>query len=582
MRVSFLQRLGIILAFLTAVAAVSTGVWRYGYLQALNQLSRQGEADLALASDRLMSQLERYRGLAVLMADHPQVAALAAGADPSQVKALFLEVSDKTGALDMLFVDLDGTLLAAADAAVGQYLGAAPFVRRAQQGALGWGHGMSTLLPVRAFYHAAPVFGDAGKVTGVVIVATDIAATENEWRGGFRPVFFTDAQGEVFMANRSELVGWRRSQGAQGLIPDTGAKRAFDSYRAGDHDIWRIDWGPYLPKTAMHLTQDLPVIGLVGEALVDVTPARRLALLQAAAVAGLCLAFGALLFLAAERREALRRINADLETRVHRRTRALSETNAALRREAEEREQAQVALARAQADLVQAGKLSALGQMSAGISHELNQPLMAIRSYAENAVQFQQRDMHAKVSENLGRISDMARRMGRIIQNLRAFSKQQAEPITRVELVQVLQDAAEMIAPRAQQMGADVRLDLPAAPLWVKGGEVRLGQVFVNLMTNALDAMNGCEARSLQVSVRVAGIIAVEVRDSGPGVEVPEKVFDPFYSTKEVGATEGMGLGLSISYGIAKSFGGDIRVRNCNPGALFIVELQPWEAQQAA
>ena len=241
-----------------------------------------------------------------------------------------------------------------------------------------------------------------------------------------------------------------------------------------------------------------------------------------------------------------------------------------------------MALARAQADLVQAGKLSALGQMSAGISHELNQPLMAIRSYAENAVQFQQRDMHAKVSENLGRISDMARRMGRIIQNLRAFSKQQAEPITRVDLVKVLQDAAEMIAPRAQQMSADVRLDLPAAPLWVKGGEVRLGQVFVNLMTNALDAMNGCEARSLQVSVRVAGNIAVEVRDSGPGVEVPEKVFDPFYSTKEVGATEGMGLGLSISYGIAKSFGGDIRVRNCNPGALFIVELQPWEAQQAA
>jgi two-component system C4-dicarboxylate transport sensor histidine kinase DctB len=510
------------------------------------------------------------------------VAQVAAGADPDAASALFLEVADKTGALDLGFADIGGVLRAAAHASEGADVSALPFVRRAQQGALGWGHGVDAPLAPRAFYHAAPAFGSDGQVIGSVIVAAAITSIEDEWRGGFRPVFFTDASGEVFVTNRSELVGWQRPKGSPGLIPSDGQARPFDSYETGGHEVWQMSWGPYLPQNALHLVQDLPIIGLVGETLVDVAPARRLAMLQAAAVAALCLAFGALLFLAAERRLALARDNAELETRVRRRTRALTETNAALRREAEEREQAQAALARAQADLLQAGKLSALGQMSAGISHELNQPLMAIRSFAENAVQFQERGKPERVTENLGRISEMARRMGRIIQNLRAFSKQEVEPMARVDLSLVLRDAAEMVAARAAAMEAQVVLDLPDGPIWVKGGEVRLGQVFVNLMTNALDAMTDSAERRLTISLSSLSPLCVEVRDTGPGVEVPEKVFDPFYTTKAVGAAEGMGLGLSISYGIAKSFGGDIRVRNYDPGALFIVELQPWEAQEAA
>jgi two-component system C4-dicarboxylate transport sensor histidine kinase DctB len=582
MRGLFIRRLAAICGFLVMVAGLSLGVWRYGYQQALDQLALQGEADLALASDRLLGQLERYRELAVLLAEHPEVAAISREAREGANNALFLEVADKTGALEVLFVDRDGVLRASAHTAPGRDLNAVDFVARAQQGALGWGHGDAAPLSRRAFYHAAPVFGGQGKVAGSVIVAADIAGIEDEWRGGFRPVFFTDRAGVVFVANRSELVGWRRPPDAPGLIPAAGAVPRFDSYARGEHEIWQMDWGPYLPRNALHLEQDLPVIGLVGEILMDVAPARRLALLQAAAVAALCLAFGALLYLATERRRALAQANEELEERVRRRTRALSETNAALRREAEEREQAQAALAQAQADLVQASKLSALGQMSAGISHELNQPLMAIRSFAENAVQFQARGAPDRVSENLTRISDMARRMGRIIQNLRAFSKQQVEPVTRVDLLRVIADAVEMIADRAAQMGVEIRQDLPPGEVWVKGGEVRLGQVFVNLMTNALDAMSQSEQRLLTVSLSTDEPLCIEIRDTGPGVSDPGKVFDPFYSTKEVGASEGMGLGLSISYGIVKSFGGDMRVRNGETGAVFIVELQPWEVSQAA
>ena len=576
------QRLVLICAFLVLVGAVAVGVWRYGYLQALDQLSQQGRVDLELASDRLVGQLERYRELSVLMADHPVVAALAQGDNPDEASALFLEVADMTGALDVMFVDNSGMLKAAASIQPGADLSGIDYVQRASQGALGWGHGTDVPLAPRAFYHAAPVFGLTGKTVGSVVVAAGITAIEDEWRGGFRPVFFTDTSGLVFITNRSELVSWQRPEGAPGLVPPQGDALAFDSYQTGPHEVWQLSWGPYLPQNALHLVQDLPIINLRGEALVDVAPARRLARLQAAAVAALCLAFGALLFLATERRRTLARANAQLETRVERRTRALSETNEALRREVSEREQAQAALARAQQDLVQAGKLSALGQMSAGISHELNQPLMAISSFADNAVQFMDRGQTAKATDNLSRISDMARRMGRIIKNLRAFSKQQTEPMTRVDLTRVLRDAVEMVEARASQMNAQIEIDVPDGPVWVQGGEVRLGQVFVNLMTNALDAMSTTSDRRISLSIPQHNPVQVAVQDTGPGVAAPEQVFDPFYSTKEVGASEGMGLGLSISYGIVKSFGGDIRVRNCDPGALFLVELQPWRAQEAA
>ncbi|MFC6584363.1 sensor histidine kinase [Sulfitobacter aestuariivivens] len=326
----------------------------------------------------------------------------------------------------------------------------------------------------------------------------------------------------------------------------------------------------------MHLTQALPVIGMTGEVLLSVAEAKQLALAQAAAVAALCLAFGSLLYLAAERRRALSQANVQLEARVAARTTALRETNEQLRREAAEREEAQAALRRAQDDLVQAGKLSALGQMSAGISHELNQPLMAIRSFAENAVQFMERDRPERAAENLGRISDMARRMGRIIQNLRAFARQETGPQERVELGAVLTAAIDLTRSHVEDAGVRLIYDAPQRDVWVRGGEVRLGQVFVNLITNAVDAMAAAEEKQLDIAVVKEGTVAVRFADTGPGIEMPDKVFDPFYTTKSVGETAGMGLGLSISYGIVQSFGGQIKGSNLEGGgALFVVTLEP-------
>jgi len=569
-----------LLAVVVAVAALAAGVWRYGYVQALDGLARRGEADLALASDRLTGQLQRYRDLAVLMAVHPALDA----PEAARADEVLLHAADRTSVLNILSVDMSGAVRAAAHspqpAAVSELL-ASDFFARAAEGALGFGHGIDPALGTRAFYIAAPRFRADGAVEGALIVAVDVEALEREWRGDRPSVFFTDDAGEVFISNRSEILLWQR--GDVGLRPAVGPAPEFRRVLTDDHELWVTDWGPYLPQTGLHLVQDLPQIGMQAEALVDVAPARRLAGLQAAVVALVGLAVAAIVFWLVERRRVLARANATLESRVAARTAELSGANIALRREVAEREEAEAALKKAQADLVQAGKMSALGQMSAGISHELNQPLMAISQFAENGALLLERGKTAAAAGNLRRIAELAGRMGRIIRNLRAFARQETEPVRRIDVVAVVETALEMTEARMAKEGVAVEWTAPPHPVWALGGEVRLGQVLVNLIANAADAMTGQEDKRLVVTVEEGPRPVIRVRDSGPGIAAPEKIFDPFYSTKEVGASEGMGLGLSISYGIVQSFGGAIRGRNAEDGgAEFTVELEPWRGERAA
>ncbi|KUF11691.1 C4-dicarboxylate ABC transporter [Pseudoponticoccus marisrubri] len=575
-------RRGVIVAlYLCAVAGLGWGVWAYGFAQALVPLAARGQADLALASDRLVTGLQRYRSVAVLLADHPVLTALhGAAGDPAAADALLLESADKTGALTALYADRSGRVMAAATPARPRDLAGQPWFQRALDGALGVGHAVEPLFGRRAFYYATPSFDAAGQVQGVLVIYVDIYMVERDWRGSRPAVFFTDAQSEVFVTNRSELLFWRRVPG--GVAGPGGQLRPVRIREVAGFELWEQELSPYVPGTALRLEQALPVIGMNGVALSDAAPAQRIAALQAAVVMALCIVFGSVLFLVTERRRALARANVQLEGRVRDRTRDLETANAALRREVAERQEAETALRRAQEELVQAGKLSALGQMSAGISHELNQPLMAIRQFADNGAALLDKGRVPAAASNLVRISEMAARAARIIKNLRAFARNENEPMGRVDLCAVLRTAVELTESRLRSEQVALVLDLPPGPVLVRGGEVRLGQVFVNLINNAVDAMAGRPDKRLDIRVAPAGAARVTVRDTGPGIADPEKVFEPFYTTKQVGG-EGMGLGLSISYGLVQSFGGRIHGANVpGGGAEFTVELDPWQEEAAA
>jgi two-component system C4-dicarboxylate transport sensor histidine kinase DctB len=554
------RRISLVAAFVIAVGGVASALYSYAHTQALEQIAQRGRSDLALASDRLRAELQRYRELGIYLADHPLVTL---PVFEQGLNELFVRSMDKTTALDVVLLDAEGHVVSNAIGEPPADWSAAPFFQRAMDGALGSFHAYSPRFQRRAFYYAAPVFGIDRSVQGVVVVVVDIERIERHWRGGVPVVFFTDDLGVVFIANREELLYLQRGTGktSSSASYEALSLRPFLSYtveQRGDLELWALDAGRYVPARALHLVQEMPVIGMRAEALVDIAPAAKLASLQAAVVAAILLAFGALLFLATERRRTLTLVNQRLEERVAQRTAELE---------------------RAQADLVQAGKLSALGKMSAGISHELNQPLMAVQSFAENAALYLERDRVPEARANLDRISDMAHRMGRIIKNLRAFARQEKEPVGRVDLTGVIRSALELSEARMEREGVSLVWSERETPVLVRGGEVRLQQVVLNLISNALDAMVGQTFQCLSISVtREPGKVTLCIADTGPGIEAPEKIFDPFYSTKEVGASEGMGLGLSISYGLVQSFGGMIRGENApEGGALFTVELQPWQ-----
>ena len=277
---------------------------------------------------------------------------------------------------------------------------------------------------------------------------------------------------------------------------------------------------------------------------------------------------------------------ANLEEQVDQRTEALTSANRRLRNEIIERHRAEEELHKTQEELVQSAKLAALGQMSVGLSHELNQPLAAIRSYSDNARTFLERALPESVQSNLEGISELTERMARIIRNLRTYARGEAVESRPTSLRVSLDEALNLLEVRFREEAVELDANLPDPSLQVVGGTVRLQQVFVNLISNGIDAMKGRDTRRLSISVVETDTqVEVSIADTGAGINHEDRanIFDPFYSTKGVG--EGTGLGLSISYGIINQFGGQIKTHNGSDGGavftVFLKKVQPEETAKA-
>jgi two-component system C4-dicarboxylate transport sensor histidine kinase DctB len=572
------RRLSEALGLLICVAVIGVGTYKLAFRAELDQAAERASADLTLSSDRLLSGLERYRELSVVLADHPTVLSLVlqsrGGGNSSDTQRelmrassqLLQNMADKTGSHSMMVVSPSGQVLSTTENTP-LPIGVAPAIKRAMDGALGSAHFVDDE-GQRRFVYAAPVFKPGGAAQGAVLVHVDLETIEWGWPVDPFAVYFTDTSDVIFVSNRTELI---LAGGATKVFP------AQSKDVISGHDVWTMSAGPYIPDRVLHIARPLPIVDMKAELLFDLRAVINLASLQAGMAAAIAFAFGAFLILATERRRTLSEANARLEAHVIERTQDLQLLNRDLRREVNDRHAAEAQLKRAQADLVQAGKLSALGEMSAGISHELNQPLMAIRSYSENAQLFLERDNPDRAADNLGRIAELSRRMGRIIKNLRAFARQENEAISDVDLSAVVDAALEMTMGKITGAGVSVNW-MPQPDVIVRGGDVRLQQVVMNLVSNAVDAMADCDEKQIFIALgdspEASDMLRLTLRDTGPGIADPEKMFEPFYTTKEVGAAQGMGLGLSISYGLIQSFSGTIRGTNpSGGGAEFIIDL---------
>ena len=278
-------------------------------------------------------------------------------------------------------------------------------------------------------------------------------------------------------------------------------------------------------------------------------------------------------------RRALQQATEDLEIKIAQRTQALQQTNQTLEIQYAALKETEHMLRSTQNELVQAGRLTILGKMAAGITHEINQPLTAIRAYADNALTFLEQDQTSKVAENLGRISAASGRMGDIVGKLKGFARKSDDNTDTVDLGRSVRAATALLKGEFTRHGVRLEVDIRDT-LQVIGNAVRIEQVIINLLSNALDALDQSARREVHVLVLRDGAHAVmRVRDWGQGLseQVASNLFEPFFTTKPHG--KGLGLGLAISYSIVQAMQGSLTAHNADGGgAEFVVRLTRYEA----
>ena len=508
-----------------------------------------------------------------------------------------------SGALDTFIMNSSGVVIASSNWATeqsyrGQNFSDAPYFRDALQGRLGRHFAVDDASePYElGYFFSYPIRRDE-TIIGTIVVKLRIERLAARWLAPDHETLVVDQNGIIFMSSRAD---WR-FQSLGPLTPDVKSKlRQSNKYGERTFSLLPVRWNEPRDLVTFNNTKETASLTLQKEIhaanwrvfifarLDEINQRQTIALTVVSFMLvslALLAAFAQQRRLRQQERIALQEsAQAALETEVLERTHDLTEANDHLHQEVFDRERAETELKKTQDELVQATKLAALGQMSAGLSHELNQPLAAIRSYSDNAKAFLGKSEIRSVETNLANISELTDRMARIIRNLRIYARNEPVDIHPTSVNQALNEALALLEEQLKSSGIELHKDLPDSELLISGGEVRLQQVFVNIVSNAIDAMGGADEKNLFITaVEHENEVTISIRDTGPGLPHTNMndIFDPFFSTKEVG--EGMGLGLSISYGIVNQFGGHIGALNHpDGGAVFSVTLKRATASQEA
>jgi len=551
------------------------------YGEQLLERNRQ-TLDLYVAS--LLGTLRRYEVLPALLGDLPGLrAALSAPTDADRLNSanqLLKRVAQDTGAAVIYLMAVDGTTLASSnwqqsDSFVGRNFTFRPYFRDAMAGKPGRFFGMGTSSGRRGYYFGNAI-REGEQILGVLVIKINLDDTETLWGKTPERLLVTDSNGVVILTSHPD---WR-FRASRPLSPQSQQEIARDQpYPTQQPPPLQLDAKQWLQQSRTLRETGWDVSILAPRTLVS-GAVQKVLYIAAASLSVLLLLLGLLL---QRRRYYLQRIalaahtRNELETRVQHRTQDLQNLNNRLKEEVLEREQAQQELLRTQDELLQAGKLSALGTMSASISHELNQPLAAIRSYADNASVLLDQQRIEETRSNLKLISELTSRMASIISHLRAFARRDRHAPESVALQPALDDALALLAKRRRSMEVELLRDLPEAPLWVQAGETRLRQVLGILLANALDALSATAPprRIWLTSEQNTEGVKLSIRDSGPGFspEALARAREPFFTTKT--NAQGLGLGLAICDNLIGALGGKLSLAN-HPagGALLTLYLQ--------
>lgn len=575
----------------------------------------QGMATLRLSVEGLRGALQRFEPLPALIGERPNLSAFLQ--DPTnaalgaRINSELLQTSQAIGASDVYLMDANGVTIATSNylkerTFLGRSFAFRPYFTQAIAGGIGRYFALGTTSLERGYFYAAPVHHD-GQIIGVLTLKFTVDAFETAWRGGTSDIVVTDASDIIFMASRedwhfrtlSALNDEQRTAIAQTQQYPLDQLQLLDNERtalSADLDLMTVREGRS-HEAFVTASQALDTVGWRVHVLVPAGPALGQAAMALLVFVLGVLLVGLVLFTVLQRRarilerlEAQHAAQALLERRVDERTADLNTANTKLRSEVDERKTAEMRLRKTQKELIQAGKLAALGQMSAALSHEINQPLAAVKSYADNTHAFLERGRLDEAQDNVARISQMADRMAAISSHLRNFARRPQDDVGPIDLCAAIDDALALMEVRFKASNTQLIYAPLPDPIWVMGGRLRLQQVIVNLLNNAVDAtleevmLAADESNDPAcIELRVAKQpnaegemhVRLDVLDRGSGLDEATlaSVFDPFFTTKSPG--KGLGLGLSISYNILEDFGGRLRAQNREGGgAVFSMHLR--------
>ncbi|MFT4152015.1 MAG: ATP-binding protein [Paracoccaceae bacterium] len=557
-------RVRLVIALLVVLAAVVVLITNRWLSERFTETTRnRSELRLALYSGNIQSELQRTAVVPLLLAGDPELVTSLKDGDFSSTSARLIAVQQEIGVASILLLDRDGRAVGATNRnLLGTNHRQQPYFVDAQRA-------KDTMFSaVRRegggfdFTYSRSILIE-GKPAGVIVVAVDLMKYERAWAGLQDAVLVTDSQGTVILATEPRWRGLPLDEALAARTPPSALQRAFQA---------TADWAQTPPDAyvsgegVMRTETKVPFRGwrMVSFSAYDSVRERVNGVL-ALEIMGFAILM-ALTFYLLSRRAWSRSASFQRESAE------LRMLNARLQREIAEREKVQKNLEVAELTLAQSSKLAALGEMSAAVSHELNQPLAAMKTYLAGARLLLQRKRPEEALSSFQRIDDLIERMGAITRQLKSYARKGGEAFEPVDVRHCVSAALAMMEPQLKLRVVKITRALPREPVMVMADRLRLEQVIINLLRNALDATKDTASPQIDILLSAGETATLNVRDNGHGITDLDNLFEPFYTTKKPG--EGVGLGLAISSGIVKDLGGRLIARNGEGGgAVFEVQL---------
>ncbi len=561
-RANMLVRIGILFLIITAISVM----WLSNlyFTQLFNSSTRASAVrQLSLYNGRIISDLQRSAVVPLLLSrDRTLISALDTS-DFINSSQHLISYHDDIGTKEIFLLDKDGRTVASSNRTeLGQFSNDKPVYVNAMRSNETVFSSFEKSRGGRGYYFSRRLISNK-KTAGVIVVEVDLGGLFDTWSKNNATIIVTDSEGVILLSTERQFENQTLLQAFSNQPVLSTMERALratgewtgsvaDAYIRGQ-PLFRIDEKvPFQGWNIIYLASYESIRARVNGIL-------------AMEIMGYAMLF-ALMFYILSKRAIRKSFVLEAESTE------LRALNNRLTEEISQREEAERNLQVAEQSLAQSSKLAALGEMSAAVSHELNQPLAAMRTYLAGAKLLLKRRRPEEAIGSFQRIDDLIGRMGAITQQLKSYARKGGDTLHPIDLRSSVHASLSMMSPQLNQLEIEITETMPKSAVMVMGDTVRIEQVIVNLLRNAIDAMKTQNTRHLDIFLVAGDIAKLTIKDNGLGIDNLDSLFEPFYTTKQPG--EGVGLGLAISSGIAKDLGGRLLARNIKPhGAVFEFQI---------